>query len=87
MTPLVDRDEAKRLGYRIVIWPMAGMTSVYLAMRDFCRELKETGQIKDRYTSDGKVDGGVRDVFELAGLSACSEFDKEMGGTSYTGGA
>jgi len=87
VTPLITSREAKELGYKIVIWPLAGPTSVYLGMREFCRELKDTGEIKERYTPDGKIDGGVRDVFELCGLSACGEFDKEMGGTSFAHGA
>ncbi|KAI0843535.1 Phosphoenolpyruvate/pyruvate domain-containing protein [Hypoxylon sp. FL0890] len=87
VTPLVNSREAKELGFKIVIWPLAGPTSVYLAMREFCRELKSTGEIKNRYTEEGKVDGGVRDVFELCGLSACVEFDKEVGGASFMNGA
>jgi 2-methylisocitrate lyase-like PEP mutase family enzyme len=87
VTPLINAGEAKALGFKIVIWPLAGLTSVYLGMREFCRELKETGEIKERYTADGKVDGGVRDVFELCGLSACGEFDAKMGGTSFSNGA
>ncbi|KAI1781236.1 Phosphoenolpyruvate/pyruvate domain-containing protein [Hypoxylon cercidicola] len=87
VTPLVSAREAKELGFRVVIWPLAGLTSVYLGMREFCRELKSTGEIKDRYTEDGKVDGGVRDVFELCGLSECVKFDKEIGGTSFANGA
>ncbi|KAI0858886.1 carboxyvinyl-carboxyphosphonate phosphorylmutase [Xylaria cubensis] len=83
VTPLINAAEAKAMGYSIVIWPMAGLTSVYLGMREICRELKETGEIKERHTADGQVDGGVRDVFELCGLSACGEFDKKMGGTSF----
>ena len=72
----------------MVIWPMACMTSVFLGMREFCQELKETGELKERYKADGKtVDGGVREVFELAGLSKCSAFDQEMGGTSFKNGA
>ncbi|KAI1659311.1 Phosphoenolpyruvate/pyruvate domain-containing protein [Daldinia decipiens] len=78
VTPLVNTREAKELGYKIVLWPIAGM---------FCRELKSTGEIKNRYKADGKIDGGVRDVFELCGLSACVEFDKEVGGASFANGA
>lgn len=87
VTPLVHAREAKELGYKIVLWPIAGMTSVYIAMREFCQELKSTGEIKNRYKEDGKIDGGVRDVFELCGLSACVEFDKEVGGASFANGA
>ncbi|KAI1324864.1 carboxyvinyl-carboxyphosphonate phosphorylmutase [Xylariaceae sp. FL0255] len=87
VTPLVNAAEAKRLGYKIVIWPMAGMTSAYIGMREMCRELKDTGEIRDRFTPDGKVDGGVRDVFELCGLAACGEFDQRVGGSSFVNGA
>lgn len=86
VTPLVNADEARRLGYRVVIWPLAGLTSAYIAMRETCRELKATGEIKERYTEDGRIDGGVRDVFELCGLSRCTEFDKEVGGSSFAKG-
>lgn len=86
VTPLLNTDEARRLGYKVVIWPLAGLTSAYIAMREVCRELKTTGEIKERYTEDGKIDGGVRDVFELCGLSACTEFDKEVGGASFAKG-
>ncbi|KAI1388660.1 Phosphoenolpyruvate/pyruvate domain-containing protein [Hypoxylon trugodes] len=87
VTPLVNSQEAKDMGYKIVISPMAGLTSVYLAMHESCQELKNTGEIKDRYTENGKVDGGVRDVFELCGLSKCVEFGKEVGGVSFVNGA
>ncbi|KXJ97460.1 Pyruvate/Phosphoenolpyruvate kinase-like domain-containing protein [Microdochium bolleyi] len=86
VTPLVDSSEAAALGYKIVIWPMACMTSVFLGMRDACRELKQSGRIEEKY-EDGKLVGGVREVFECAGLSRCSAFDQEMGGTSYKNGA
>ncbi|KAK9423519.1 putative Phosphoenolpyruvate/pyruvate domain-containing protein [Seiridium unicorne] len=86
VTPLINAKEAKDIGFKIVIWPMVGMTSVYIATRDFCKELKETGEIKDRHSPDGKIDGGVRDVFEICGLSKCSEFDKVVGGTTFSKG-
>ncbi|KAH8165310.1 hypothetical protein CIB48_g2924 [Xylaria polymorpha] len=45
-----------------------GPPSVYLGVREICREPKETGEIKDRYAADGMVDGGVRDDFETLWL-------------------
>lgn len=87
VTPLITAREAQELGFKVVIWPIAGMTSVYLGMREFCRELKSTGEIKDRHTEDGKIDGGVRDVFELCGPEACVRFDEEVGGASFANGA
>ncbi|KAI0010313.1 Phosphoenolpyruvate/pyruvate domain-containing protein [Xylariaceae sp. FL0662B] len=87
VTPLVSAREAQDMGFKIVIWPAVGLTSVFLGMREVCRELKSTGEVKDRYTEDGRVDGGVRELFELCGLSACVEFDREVGGSSFTNGA
>ncbi|KAK8049174.1 hypothetical protein PG994_010904 [Apiospora phragmitis] len=90
VTPLINAREARELGFRIVIWPMCGMSAVYLGMREFARELKDTGEIKERYVTadDGtkKVDGSVRDVFELCGLKECSAFDQEVGGSSFLKG-
>ncbi|KAK3374953.1 Pyruvate/Phosphoenolpyruvate kinase-like domain-containing protein [Podospora didyma] len=50
------------------------------------QELKATGAIRERQGPDGKVIGGVRECFEVCGLSECAEFDKEMGGKAYADG-
>ncbi|KAK0723074.1 Phosphoenolpyruvate/pyruvate domain-containing protein [Lasiosphaeria miniovina] len=87
VTPLVDAQEAKRMGYKIVIWPLFALTSTYLALQKTAQELKSTGAIKDRLGPDGKtVAGGVREIFQLCGLSECAEFDKEMSGKAFTDG-
>lgn len=87
VTPLVDAQEAKRMGYKTVIWPLFALTSAYLALQKTAQELKSTGAIKDRLGPDGKtVAGSVREIFELCGLSECAEFDKEMGGKAFTDG-
>lgn len=87
VTPLVDAATAKEMGYKIVIWPCFAMTAAYLAYRQAAEELKRTGAIMERLKDDGKtVDGGVRELFELCGLSKCAKFDKEMGGKAYDKG-
>ncbi|KAL2134264.1 hypothetical protein VTI74DRAFT_631 [Chaetomium olivicolor] len=35
---------------------------------------------------EGNVKGGIREIFELCGLSECAGFDGEMGGRSFEGG-
>lgn len=86
VTPLVDRDEARAMGYKIVIWPIFSMTAALLAYREAARELKETGMNKERRNEQGQLIGGVRDCFEVCGLTKYSNFDKEMGGTSFSKG-
>ncbi|KAL2255901.1 hypothetical protein VTK26DRAFT_2509 [Humicola hyalothermophila] len=86
VTPLVNAAAAQEMGYKMVIWPCFAMTAAYLAYREAARELKETGALRDRVGADGKaVVGGIRDIFELCGLSRCAEFDREMGGKAFDG--
>lgn len=86
LTPLVDAAEAGRLGYRIVIWPCFAMTAALLAYRAAAKELKGTGRISETKDEGGKVLGGVRECFEVCGLSKYANFDKEMGGQAFANG-
>lgn len=96
LTPLVNAKEAKELGYRIAIWPCFAMTHAYLAYQKAARELMETGAVTAGFTekqkSDGEdasgeqVPGGIRELFELCGLSECVELDKKMGGQTFSKG-
>ncbi|KAK2605325.1 hypothetical protein N8I77_008171 [Diaporthe amygdali] len=86
VTPLVDRDEAKRMGYRIVIWPIFSMTAALLAYREAAKELKELGMNKEKRNEKGELLGGVRECFEICGLTKYSEFDKAMGGQAFSKG-
>lgn len=87
VTPLVSQEEAREMGYRIVIWPCFAMTAAYNAYRAAARELKDTGRLAENKDANGKVAGGVRDCFEVCGLSECVDFDQKMGGEAYKYGA
>lgn len=65
---------------------LTGMTAALLAYREAAKELKETGMNKERRNEQGQLIGGVRDCFEVCGLTKYSNFDKEMGGTSFSKG-
>ncbi|KAK3313804.1 Pyruvate/Phosphoenolpyruvate kinase-like domain-containing protein [Apodospora peruviana] len=82
VTPLIDGAKAKEIGFKIVIWPCFAMTAAYLAYQKAAQELKTTGAIREQ--PDGS--GGVRELFELCGLSECADFDKKMGGKAFTDG-
>ncbi|KAH8895128.1 Phosphoenolpyruvate/pyruvate domain-containing protein [Thozetella sp. PMI_491] len=87
VTPLVDTDEARKLGYKIVIWPCFAFRAAYIAYQRDIKELVSTGRLTEQYKADGKtIDGGVREVFELCGLSKCAAFDQEMGGKAFANG-
>lgn len=86
LTPLVSKDEAREMGYRIVIWPCFAMTAAILAYREAAKELKGTGMVAERRDASGKVMGGVRECFEVCGLNQYAEFDKEMGGQAFANG-
>lgn len=86
VTPLIQAATAREIGFKLVIWPCFAMTAAYLAYQQAAHELKTTGMLQDRVGPDGRVQGGVRDIFELCGLSRCAEFDKEMGGRAFDGG-
>jgi 2-methylisocitrate lyase-like PEP mutase family enzyme len=86
LTPLIDSTEAKEMGYKIAIWPCFAMTAAYLAYQAAAKELKSTGRIEEKRDADGKIVGGVRELFELCGLSECAAFDQEMGGKSFSNG-
>ncbi|KAL1868516.1 hypothetical protein Daus18300_005950 [Diaporthe australafricana] len=86
VTPLVDREEAARMGYKIVIWPCFSMTAALLAYREAAKELKEQGMNKERRNEKGELLGGIRDCFEVCGLTKYSEFDKAMGGQAFSKG-
>ncbi|KAJ4392021.1 hypothetical protein N0V93_005641 [Gnomoniopsis smithogilvyi] len=86
VTPLVSRDEAHKMGYRVVIWPCFAMTAAMNAWREAAKELKGTGMVKEVKDENGKVRGGVRECFEVCGLTKYAAFDQEMGGQAFANG-
>lgn len=85
VTPLVDAADAHRMGYKLVIWPIFALMSAFNAYDAAARELRKTGFLRDQRDETG-VRGGVREVFELCGLSDFVRFDEEMGGQAYRDG-
>ncbi|KAG8626281.1 hypothetical protein KVT40_005226 [Elsinoe batatas] len=82
VTPNFSVEEAKKMGYKIVIWPIAALREVYVGVDKTMRELKGTGKIEAR--EDGR--GGIRDVFGVCRLQDSQAFDEAVGGLSYKGG-
>ncbi|KAK1750678.1 Phosphoenolpyruvate/pyruvate domain-containing protein [Echria macrotheca] len=88
VTPLVDGETARRLGFKVVIWPCFAMTAALVAYRAAAAELKGTGMLRDTVDGEtGRVVGGIRDVFEVCGLEEAVAFDREVGGAAFAEGA
>ena len=83
VTPDVSVEEARELGFKIVIYPGLAMTAVYAAVSEACEGLKRKGKVE---VQEQQRKGGVKGLFELAGLKECMEFDERAGGQSYAKG-
>jgi methylisocitrate lyase len=81
VTPIISADEAKEIGFRIIIWPFATVVPAYVAMRDAIKGLKKTGV---QNTPEGI---GPRKIFEVCGLEGYMAFDAATGGSMYAKGA
>jgi 2-methylisocitrate lyase-like PEP mutase family enzyme len=79
VTPEMSVEEAKALGFRIMIFPGASIGAVLSGVQRSLESLKHTGTLKD------EGEGGVRTAFNLCGLRECIEIDKLAGGKSLEG--
>jgi 2-methylisocitrate lyase-like PEP mutase family enzyme len=83
VTPNLTASDAKKIGFKIIIYPGLMLTAVYDACTTASAELKDTGTIK---LSERQKKEGPKALFGVCGLTECMEFDKKAGGTSYTNG-
>ena len=77
-TPDMTVEEAKELGFRIVIFPGICMSAVLEAVSKELDVLQKEGA-----ASKSAGVGGVKKLFNLAGLQDCIEIDKRAGGKAY----
>ncbi|CAK7207388.1 hypothetical protein SEUCBS139899_010198 [Sporothrix eucalyptigena] len=83
VTPEVSVDEAKALGFRIIIFPSAVLSVVMEAAQAQLRHLKETGLQK---IPDSRKHQGPKALFLAMGMDERVAFDRKVGGQSYTEG-
>ncbi|KIX00057.1 uncharacterized protein Z518_10984 [Rhinocladiella mackenziei CBS 650.93] len=82
VTPAVTAQEAKEMGFKIVIWPILSLSEVYNSTRRAMKELRDMGYVMER---EDKA-GGIYDVFGVRGINECAEFDAAAGGATLQGG-
>lgn len=80
VTPISTIEEAREIGFRIVIYPGLCLEPFISSVKKELQILKKTG--KPSPTDPGS---GVRDAFALAGLEECIAIDKLAGGKALAG--
>lgn len=80
-TPTVTVDEAKEMGFRMMLWPFATLTAAYLSMKTALEKLKKEGRTDTPKTLTPRF------LFEVSGLKQSMEIDEHAGGSAFTNGA
>lgn len=79
-SPLITVDEAKKMGFRIMIFSFATLAPAYMAIRETLVRLKEQGVVG--------TPGGITPVklFEVCGLQHAMDVDNSAGGGAFSDG-
>ena len=80
-SPLITVDEAREMGFRIMIFSFAGLAPAYGAIKGAYEKLKGEGVT-------GIQGSGISPIkiFEVCGLKECMRVDEEAGGEDFKGG-
>jgi 2-methylisocitrate lyase-like PEP mutase family enzyme len=81
-TPATSVDEAREMGFRIIIFPGAALGAVYKGVGDAMAELRQSGTI----ATDTAPGSGPRALFEICGLKDLMAFDMKAGGLGFKNG-
>jgi 2-methylisocitrate lyase-like PEP mutase family enzyme len=79
VSPLLTVNEARELGYKMIITPTLALGAVYEAVNKTYAKLRDEGDSKGNEVP-------VRDLFESCGLNDAVEFDIKAGGQLYAKG-
>ncbi|KAF2005770.1 methylisocitrate lyase-like protein [Amniculicola lignicola CBS 123094] len=85
LSPDFTAQEAKGVGYKIIIFPALVMEVVYPAVRKAVREMLDEGKPKSVEKSGYRY--SPKELFEVCGLKEAMDFDVAAGGTAYSNGA
>jgi 2-methylisocitrate lyase-like PEP mutase family enzyme len=76
-TPSLTPQEAQELGFRIIIFPFAGIAAAYKAIRQAYQSIKETGR------TGTEADFTPKKLFSIVGLDQAVAVDAQAGGAFY----
>ena len=79
-SPLITVDEAREMGFRIMIFSFAALAPAYMAIKSTCEKLKYQGVT-------GMQGNGVgpKVLFDVCGLQEAVKVDENAGGEDYKG--
>ncbi|CAO1601599.1 hypothetical protein XANCAGTX0491_005253 [Xanthoria calcicola] len=77
-SPLITVDEAREMGFRIMIFSFAGLAPAYMAMKEAYAKLKNDG-----ITGIQGTGVGPKVLFDVCGLQEAMEVDEMAGGEDY----
>ena len=80
-TPTISVDEARDMGFRVMIFPFAALAPAYTAIKDALERLKKDGLMG---TGEALT---PRKLFEVCGLEESMKIDVAAGGKSFEKGA
>jgi 2-methylisocitrate lyase-like PEP mutase family enzyme len=83
VSPDFSVQEAKELGFKLIIYPGLCLQPVFEAVTRAMETLKEVGAPPK---SDFNSSGSPKALFEAVGLHECIKLDKLAGGAAYNGG-
>ncbi|KIW73233.1 hypothetical protein PV04_01367 [Phialophora macrospora] len=78
VTPEYTVEEARQMGFRIIIYPGLCIGPVVESVARELKVLQTTGK-----SSPAGRGGGVKEAFNLCGLQECIDIDREAGGKAY----
>lgn len=79
-TPSISAQEAKEMGFRVVIFPFAALAPAYGAIRAGMEKLKRDGRM------DSEEGMTPQMLFRVCGVEESMRIDREAGGGSFEGG-
>lgn len=79
-SPLITVEEAREMGFRIMIFSFAALVPAYLAIKGAYEKLKEQG-----LTGVQDTEMSPKNIFEICGLEEAVEIDQNAGGAGFKG--
>ncbi|KAH7049444.1 oxaloacetate Acetylhydrolase [Macrophomina phaseolina] len=80
VTPLITVDEAREMGFRIMIFSFATICPAYLAIKETLERLRDQGVVGT------PKDLSPRTLFEVCGLKECMKIDLGAGSQAFADG-
>ena len=83
VTPNMTNDEAKKAGFKVIIYPGLMLSAVYESCSAASAQLKRTGAVE---LTEQQKEEGPKGLFTVCGLADCMALDKKAGGQAYSSG-